>query len=62
MSKREGRSIRWSARAMRDLDQIAVYIARDNPKAAREWIAKLRMTAQNAAQMPLAARLVPEIQ
>ena len=62
MSKKEERSIRWSARAMRDLDQIAVYIARDNPKAAREWIGKLRKTARNAARMPLAARIVPEIQ
>ncbi len=62
MSKRKARSIRWSARAMRDLDQIAVYIARDNPKAACEWIAKLRKTAENAAHMPLAARIVPEIQ
>lgn len=56
MSKKK--AIRWSIGAMRDLDQIATYIARDNPKAAREWIAKLRQTAQ----MPLAARIVPEIQ
>ncbi len=47
---------------MRDLDQIAAYIARDNPQAARTWIAKLRKTAENAARMPLAARVVPEIQ
>ena len=62
MSKKKAQSIRWSARAMRDVDQIATYIARDNPKAAREWIAKLRKTAENAARMPLAARIVPEIQ
>jgi len=46
---------------MRDLEQIAAYIARDNPKAARSWVAKLRKTAENAARMPLAARVVPEI-
>ena len=62
MPKKKALSIRWSARAMGDLDQIATYIARDNPKAAREWIAKLRDTAENAARMPLAARIVPQIQ
>ena len=62
MSRKKAHSIRWSARAMRDLDQIATYIARDDPKAARTWIAKLRKTAETAARMPLAARVVPEIQ
>jgi addiction module RelE/StbE family toxin len=62
MSKRKARTIRWSANAMRDLDQIAAYIARDNPQAARKWITKLRKTVERAARMPLAARIVPEIQ
>ena len=62
MPKKKKHSIRWSARATRDLGQIAAYIARDNPKAAREWIARLRKTAENAARAPLAARSVPEIQ
>ncbi len=47
---------------MRDLEEIAAYIARDNPQAARKWIAKLRKAAAGAAKMPLAARVVPEIQ
>ena len=42
MPRGKARSIRWSGRAMRDLDQIAAYIARDNPQAARKWISKLR--------------------
>ena len=62
MSKGKDRSIRWSARAMRDLEEIAAYIARDNPQAARKWIANLRKTAERAAETPLAARVVPEIQ
>ena len=36
---------------MRDLEEIAAYIARDNPQAARKWIANLRKTAERAAEM-----------
>jgi len=52
-SKGKGRSIRWSARVMRDREEIAVYIARDNPQAAHKWIANLRKTAERAAEMAL---------
>ena len=62
MPRPGGSSIRWSSRVMRDLEQIATYIARNNPEAARRWIAKLRRTTESAARMPLAARMVPEIQ
>ncbi len=62
MAKTKAGSIRWSARALRDLDQIAAYIARDNPKAARLWVGKLRKTGESAARMPLAAHIVLEIQ
>ncbi|HMY22059.1 MAG TPA: type II toxin-antitoxin system RelE/ParE family toxin [Polyangium sp.] len=53
--------LRWSARARRDLKEIAKYIARDNPIAARRWIEKLRVRAQQAATMPRTGRIVPEI-
>lgn len=46
---------------MQDLEEIAAYIARDSPQAARTWIGKLRKTAEGAASRPLAARVVPEI-
>lgn len=62
MSEDKARSIRWSVRAMRDLEQIATYIARDNPGAARRWVRKLRDAAERASQVPLAARVVPEVQ
>ncbi|TDI42346.1 MAG: type II toxin-antitoxin system RelE/ParE family toxin [Acidobacteria bacterium] len=52
MPKGKARSIRW---AMRDLDQIVVHIAHDNPQAARKWISKLKKTAEHAARMPLAS-------
>ncbi|TDI43344.1 MAG: type II toxin-antitoxin system RelE/ParE family toxin [Acidobacteria bacterium] len=38
---------------MRDREEIAVYIARDNPQAAHKWIANLRKTAERAAEMAL---------
>jgi len=62
MSKRKARSLLWSARARRGLDQIAGSIARDKRAAARNGIVKLRKAAEGAARMPLAGRLVPGIQ
>ncbi len=56
LSKGKAGSIQWSARAMRDLEEIAAYIARDNPRAARKWSAKLRKTAEGAAKGISAAR------
>jgi toxin ParE1/3/4 len=50
----------WSARANRDLVQIADYIATDNPDAAIRWVDRLRERARQAASMPRAGRLVPE--
>lgn len=50
----------WSARANRDLVQIANYIALDNPDAAIKWVDRLRERARQAASMPRAGRMVPE--
>ena len=61
MPKKKALSIKWSARAVRDLDEIASYIARDKPTAARKWIAKLRKTVETAARAPFAGRVVPEV-
>ena len=62
MTRPKARTVRWSARAGRDLDQIAAFIARDSPRAARRWIGQLRKAAERAARMPLAGRIVPEIE
>jgi addiction module RelE/StbE family toxin len=51
----------WSRRAQRDLHEIRRFIARDNPEAARRWIARLRETARKAADHPLGGRRVPEL-
>ncbi len=49
-----------SAEAERDLEQIADYIARDNPVAAEAWVAKLVLVARSAGAYPRAGRVVPE--
>ncbi len=38
--------LRYSAEAKEDLKQIARYIARDKPIAARQWATKLRETSR----------------
>jgi len=52
--------LRWSNRARRDLLGIGRYIARDNRVAARQWVERLRQRAREAAEHPLAGRVVPE--
>jgi toxin ParE1/3/4 len=50
----------WTDRARRNLLAIGQYIARDNPRAAREWVERLRTRARAAAKMPFTGRRVPE--
>lgn len=57
----KSRALFWTDRAIRDLDEIADHIARDNQAAAERWIAILMKTAEHATTIPLAGRRVPEI-
>ncbi len=52
--------VRWSEQARQDLRSISVYIAKDNPNAARRWIARLRKRAKEIVPFPYAGRRVPE--
>jgi plasmid stabilization system protein ParE len=52
--------IRWMPQALRDLEAIRRFIARDSPAAARRWVARLQDRAGAAASAPLAGRVVPE--
>lgn len=52
--------LRWSERSVNDLIAIQRYIAQDNPKTAKKWVAKLRQRARHAAETALAGRIVPE--
>lgn len=51
----------WSSRARNDLITIALYIAADNPAAARKHVIKLQAKAEAATKNPHANRIVPEM-
>ena len=52
--------LRWTRRSRRDLVDIARYIERDKPEAARRWVARLRQRARAVAELPESGRRVPE--
>lgn len=54
--------LRWTERARHDLLEIGRYMARDDPKAVRRWIQRLRTRAHGAAKRPRSGRTVPEFQ
>ena len=51
---------RFSLQASADLRRIGHRIARDNPRAAVDWIDKLRARARLAGKSPGLGRKVPE--
>jgi plasmid stabilization system protein ParE len=53
--------VEWAPKALDDLVDIEEYIARDNRLAAERWVGRLITRAAEAAVMPKAARVVPEI-
>ena len=55
-------AVEFSPQAEADLEQIALYIARDNPLAAEAWVQKLIVAAEKAGRMPRAGRVVPEVE
>jgi len=60
-SKRKATAaIEWTERALSDLRAIDDYIAADDPVAAARWVARLIAKAEDAAELPLAGRVVPE--
>ena len=60
-TKARGRArIRWTERALADLEAIGDYIARDKPIAAARWVQQLIAVAERAAVAPLGGRRVPE--
>jgi toxin ParE1/3/4 len=53
--------VEFSPTALSDLEDIADYIARDNPIAAEQWVDKLVEAAEKIASHPRSGRAVPEI-
>lgn len=53
--------VRWSKRALDDLDAIGEFIAEDDPGAAAAWVGRLFRRAEDAADQPSAGRVVPEV-
>ena len=54
------RALIWSPDAISDLREIADYIARDKPGAARRWSQTLAAMAEQAAERPFSGRRVSE--
>ena len=50
----------WSFRARQDLIDLGEYIAKDNRKAARAMLERIRERVSTAAGTPLTGRVVPE--
>ncbi|MEZ4458410.1 MAG: type II toxin-antitoxin system RelE/ParE family toxin [bacterium] len=51
----------WSERAQQDVLEIGRFIARDNPSAATDWVAKAVAQAEHVRDFPLVGRRVPEV-
>ena len=50
----------WRPRALRRLDDIADFIADDNPEAAQRWVAEIFAAVERLENFPLSGRIVPE--
>lgn len=55
------KAVRWSDRALADLERIHEYIAEDDPMAADRWVGVLQAAALRLAQFPRSGRVVPEL-
>ncbi|MER9402563.1 type II toxin-antitoxin system RelE/ParE family toxin [Mesorhizobium caraganae] len=49
--------VRWTIRALRRLDQIGAFIAKDNPNAAARVVARIVSAADNLAEQPVMGRI-----
>jgi len=53
--------VEYSPTALFDLEDIADYIAQDNPISAEQWVDKLMAAAEKVARHPRSGRAVPEV-
>ncbi len=53
--------ISWSPLALERVEDIARYIAQDDPQAAARWVAGLFDAVERLAELPQSGRVVPEV-
>jgi toxin ParE1/3/4 len=53
--------VEWSPLALERVEDIAQYIAQDNPDAAAQWVTELFDTVERLAEFPESGRTVPEV-
>lgn len=51
----------WSPQALERVDDIAQYIAQDDPDAAVRWVVELFDTVERLVAFPESGRIVPEV-
>jgi toxin ParE1/3/4 len=54
--------ITWSPLAIGRINEIADYIAADNPDAAIKWVDEIFEKVERIEDFPLSGRLVPELE
>ena len=55
-------SIRWASAAVEDLCEIATYIAKGSPSAARACVDRVDRAVQKLKKQPRSKRIVPELE
>lgn len=53
--------VEWSPLALERVEDIAQYIAQDNPNAAIQWVVELFDTVERLADFPQSGRVVSEV-
>lgn len=53
--------VEWSPLALERVEDIARYIARDDPEVAERWVIDLFDTVERLADFPESGRIVPEV-
>jgi plasmid stabilization system protein ParE len=51
----------WELEAVRDLDQIAEYIARQSPDYAPIYVARVVAAIERLEELPFSGRVIPEL-
>jgi len=53
--------VRWAAAAIRDLEDLITFVARESPENAQRLLARLHAAARSLERYPARGRIVPEL-